>query len=774
MLLFTAAVALLLCFVPGGQCDTIKWAQDRKHLFVTVSFDCSKNKKFTPSELKFDLECTSAKGKKQTMSFGLREHIVPAASSCKTTKDGEELCTLEKKFPHFFDRLVENPDELKHLKQDWFRWNDEDENHIPEDPYDGVNASLVLNLNTANITQAMKEGKVVFADVSFPWCSTCSFAKRPFIAAAKKLSSETVLFGRVDAREDKAAAAAHNVSCDQRCDFLVFRQDEEPERVEGEANEKDFLKKLKAYQTAPVTHVGSDQEVDAVAAKHKVTALVLLKGGMMSKATASKEYKTVREAARLTRGKVRWLFADKSLKSFGVPSLNLLVKGQEAVVMSHELKDSNASALAQSAVVMSLPLMDDYAWEKRKLHEEFPLPIGMAWAKSEKEEAVFKALAKELRGKVMMLKMGSNDNFMLKDFGVEDKDVGDFTFGIAKGFEPTADRFLYEGTELDQASVSKFVTDALAGNVPLAHKTEKIPAEEWTAGTVRHLVSKNARDLTSKGGIMVVLYKAWGTGVGGMLAGLEKVAHALGDIPDVAVAKYDMSKNFVDPAVFPGIDEYEMDPAAFFCLGEGKPCERFKGPITQKDLLKALAKTFPKVKASWEDKVKPRLKAAADAAKAEKERVLREAEEKKAQLEAEVKEMEEKLATVEKLEIGTEKKDNVIKQILKEGDGDYPGVGEDVKVHYTGTLLDGTKFDSSRDRDTPFGFNLGSFQVIKCWEEGVATMKKGERAVFTCQPEVAYGARGAPPKIPPNAVLRFDVELLDFGPAGGGGGKTEL
>ena len=90
-----------------------------------------------------------------------------------------------------------------------------------------------------------------------------------------------------------------------------------------------------------------------------------------------------------------------------------------------------------------------------------------------------------------------------------------------------------------------------------------------------------------------------------------------------------------------------------------------------------------------------------------------------------------------------------------------PPRGADVSVHYTGRLVDGTVFDSSRERGTPFNFKLGEGQVIKGWDQGVATMRKGEVAFLTCKPEYAYGER-AQGKIPSNSTLIFEVELLGF------------
>jgi len=101
-------------------------------------------------------------------------------------------------------------------------------------------------------------------------------------------------------------------------------------------------------------------------------------------------------------------------------------------------------------------------------------------------------------------------------------------------------------------------------------------------------------------------------------------------------------------------------------------------------------------------------------------------------------------------------------ETLNEGIGEGAKVGDNIAVHYTGTLENGTKFDSSLDRNEVFEYTLGQNRVIQGWEKGLLGMKVGEKRKLVIPPELAYGPNGVPPVIPPNATLNFEIEMMSI------------
>jgi hypothetical protein len=201
----------------------------------------------------------------------------------------------------------------------------------------------------------------------------------------------------------------------------------------------------------------------------------------------------------------------------------------------------------------------------------------------------------------------------------------------------------------------------------LGRQSEPVPAVEAKAGRVRTVVWKTLlavvgdKGAASKEEVLLMVYKPWSQNREKAQAVADKVAAALEDVPGFAVASIDASKNHVDPALFPVGDSDSV--TLFLCRGDGSAPEVYGGAVTQKDVLKFVAKKVAAVKANWETSVKARLKKIKEE-EAEKKRVKEEKErEEKEKAAAELKKLDEMIEKAEKVDVGTAKDGGIIKQV---------------------------------------------------------------------------------------------------------------
>jgi FKBP-type peptidyl-prolyl cis-trans isomerase len=698
-------------------------------------------------------------------------------------------------------------------------------------------AKYVESLKPAGLAGLVEKSSAVFVDVAFPWCNKCQFTRKAFASAAQQLGGNATSYGKrkpvsfayVDALEDRNAARQFNVSCDFPCKFYVVHDGEAAhEEFEAKGQESDIVQEIEGRMAPVVTKVSTDEEVTAFSKSHAVAVFAYLNGGLLKGAKQTVEFAAVRGAAEKLRGKMAVMWSDKALAASTSPGIQLWVNGSDR--RSVKLA-TNASLMARNLVAMSWGFnMFNYTYSKRAMFDSVGLPIAHVFLDDStppETVEVFESAAREVRGEVAFVRFKRSDSFMLKDFGLPEEVFP--AFGVADSFDSKGKRYGLDderlapglakeivdpsaskpedwnddndgqweppmianpeytelrgsgrGHRFNKKLIVEFVQDYVAGRLQASYKSEPVPAHDEPAGKVRKVVWKNL-GAQGKGvvegdkreSVMLLLYKPWGPDIDKTSKVMDKLAEALGGVPEVRVAKMDTAKNHVDVERFSGIEEYSADPVVFLLAGD--KVVRFKGSIGQSDLLKFVAKNVPEVKASWDAKVKPKLKEMKERAEEVRAKQRKEEEAKRLELEAERKRIDDILEKVDKQDLSQKKDGGIIKQIVSEGVGNAtPTKGKKVTAHYTGTLLDGSKFDSSVDRNQPFAFTIGEGQVIPCWDEGFLTMKKGEKAFLTCTHEYAYGERGSPPKIPSKATLRFEVELISWEGDGGDGIKAEL
>jgi len=648
----------------------------------------------------------------------------------------------------------------------------EEEEELP-DPYASVGDDVVRQISAGELEELVfeKQTKTVIGDFSYSWCFSATRAQSMFINAARQLSSQSVVFVRVDSKEYPAVARHYDVSCGLQSHVYVLRKGEglnkerkvDSEEIVVPAQESEFMSALRSRFEAKLVHITTEDELNDFKKSHNIVAIAIFdtsKGG--NSAESLPEFQALTKAATVTRGLVPIGYIDRQLGGYVGPSVKVFKHGKE---MDGGMKlVIDGGVLARMIGAEAFPLVSMYEYGVRESFDRIGIPIIQVFGHDKDTINLAQEVAKEYRGRLGLVRMSPQHYYMLEDHGMDEKSVPGV--GITDSFHWNSMKYAHDG-EMTVESVRATVDKYLAGTLPPSFKSEKTPPPgHHDKGTVKKVVKNTLSEVVgedSQQDTLIMVYRPWMHTLKKARQTLAKVAEAFKELDRVTVASLDVSGNFFDRDIWRGMREMEEDPCIYMCPRGGGGCKKFYGQIAQKEIFQFAAKNSQTVKQQWDDKVKPQLKAMKKAESEAKEAAKKDSARRALEYEEEVKGFNDKVEKADELEIAA----GVWKRVAVHGDSKLspPRPHDQVKVHYTGTLAsNGQKFDSSRDRGKPFTFTMGIQQVIPCWEKGVSSMVPGERAQLICDHKQAYGDRGAPPKIPEKAKLLFDVELLSTGP----------
>ena len=741
-------VACLVLCVTLVWADTphFKWAQDGTKLYITIDVVCTDNRDVALTDEYFSFGCDTSAGR-QDLKFQLREDIVAANSTCTTLahpRKGEFCELLKKGDEHDFDRLVENPKAFKKvMSADWKMGKSKDDDE-GDDFFDGT---PVKQVGGKKLDKMLKEQDFLVLHVEWPWCRKCDHTRDKFIDLARKMKKSKAKFVSTDPRDNRALRAMFEPVCDYTCYFHVHRKDEGPYKVKYQYDLDAMTESMKKFGTDLLDDVDDQKELDKFVKANPQSVLGVFKS------KDDEAAKTFRATAIKFRGQYPFAVAyGKEIEGVSkAPSITVYKPFDEGST-KYEGDFESVEAVGRFVNVSSLASVMEYDYNlKDKL-----AGIGMFgvhfWTDAPSKEAdermeLMKKVSKVFFGDAYFVRFNETQHRYLKDaFGAKSMVVG-----IQETMDHDALKYAYEG-ELTEDGLKSWIQKYKDGELKPSFKSEDVPTEDWEAGTVKKIVQKTLdAERTSESWVLTTFYKTYFDEWKDVEPVIAKVAKIVKVFPDITIGQYNHDENYFNEAWFEGANTKPMVHKTFMALFHPKneSTTVFAGPFKQGKILNFLKSNVPFVADKWSD-VQGSIKAVAEQEQAEKEAA--EAARKK----------EEEEFDAEHPKINVTEDGGIVKQIIEEGDGAVPKSGSNVQAHYHGTLLDGSVFDSSRERDEPFEFKLGQQMVIKCWDQAFATMKVGEQARLTCTSDYAYGDRGSPPKIPAKATLRFDVELLGF------------
>eukprot|EP00054_Salpingoeca_dolichothecata_P006036 m.37114 g.37114 ORF g.37114 m.37114 type:complete len:810 (+) comp16174_c0_seq2:15-2444(+) len=770
-----------LCVVTNATTvSKFKWSQDKNNIYLAADAPGCKSPTldFGNGHDQLTISCPSSKDPNQVYELDLTFWDDIAGARCQSSRKGF-TCTVGKTHTIRFDRLLYDPTAHRTIMSvDWEKSEfddspDDDDEASFEDSY--AKAPVIQISTEAEIEELQETHNLVVLDVSLPWCSKCNHIRSKIATAAKAFQKKKTLkggvaFGYVDALESRELRHRFNPDCDYICYLHIVKKGEIDHRIEANDDEEKITRAISAHIRPLLTPISTaaelkelQQELGTEAGKPN-SVLVL---GLFDKETPEhvKQLQEFEKAAVKMRGTTLFVVASPSADLGWFPQEKDQVNTAAMVIVRRNnqksylpREDFGKTNLSQYITISRFDLLSDYSWEVQNEFGEIGLPVGQVFVDkdspdSSKSLEMFSSLAKEFHGRLMFLQNPASSSYMLAKYGLGGASYPAFSI-VADIREDDGIFYPFTSGDLNLDNLKQFCEDVLAGKVPGTRKSEEVPegGQVFTPGKVLPLawLSLNKLVLSDEepsSAFLIIIYKTWMTGWERQKAAIwDKIARYLEPIPSVKVAKYDAETNHVDQAFGLTGDLNELQVLLFPSHAARTPI-LYSGKISSKFVLNFVKKHVSEVKSNWKAVLDMQkvLKAEAEAAKAAKE--------------AKIAARQAELASLEKIDISGD--GGVIKQVMEEGSGEIPSVGAKVKAHYTGTLLDGTQFDSSRDRGSPFDFTLGQGQVIKCWDQAFASMRVGEKALLTCTADYAYGERGSG-SIPANADLQFDVELISF------------
>lgn len=767
-------VFFLLCLtLVSGNSPSIKWGQSKSQLFLTFGLPC------TPSE-----ENTRVSGDEFWFECGIYSLQVVLRGSCtavvcKSNPQTQSVgCVLTKKEQRLWDRLTQNEKDLDRfrgrLSIDYRRWEEpNDDENAKEHTY--AHSSSVRSLESdAEFRKVLDSHPLVVADLSMKWCTLCVDKVKHVLSAARSMKKDAY-FVHLDTQEARNARAQYNVTCSSDCSILwVFAKNEEPQRITQ--GKEDVEKMVRAYISPPMTHF---VDINAYNTFQNLPGHSIV--GVFVGDPEFTEFGKLAKAMRGSESRFGFQFGRAGQEAFGIPGAVVPCLISKSENGTEILTDLSASSMSDFIKTRNLPLFPSFDYTFRPKVENLVLsngkhfPIAYYWTPfpllepeflqkpkdwNEEQDGEWEAeqhvpseivdLAKEFRSQVYFVRA---ESYALKEFGLQENVYPAFGVASTAAYEPPA-RFALplQGAKLTPEAIRNFVIDVLQQKLSPSVRSAALPTTPWTPGAIEEVVANNVEEVIRSQYDVLVFLPGWKKDEKVKAnASITLVAQSLATVPEVKVVTMDVEANYVNPELFPRTGKYSPTPSLFLFAepeeGGNKSSTQYTGKMGQSEVLVWLKKNSPRVAQKW------------DHVKAQAKKMKEEITAVRAKLRAEQEAETQRVASLPKIDLSGD--GGVIKQTLQQGEGGVPPPGVTVHAHYTGTLLNGEQFDSSRDKGSTLPFELGAGGVIKCWDIAFASMQKGERALLTCLPSYAYGETAAG-TIPAGSTLRFDVELVAF------------